>query len=61
MNPEFFEKINPAFLSLTNAILCYALRCWETGLFIAEVHLRRSSARSKPLLIMVRRGDPLIS
>ena len=43
MDPEFLEKINPTFLCLTTAILCHALRCWQTGLFIDEVNFTRSN------------------
>ena len=60
MDPEFLEKINPAFLCLTTAILCHALRCWQTGLFIDEVHIPRSNSRGKLQLIRVRGENPVI-
>ena len=60
MDPEFLEKINPKFLFLTTAILCHALRCWQTGLFIDEVHFTRSNSRGQPSLIRVRIENPVI-
>ena len=60
MDPEFLEKINPTFLCLTTAILCQALRCWQTGLFIDEVHFTRSDSRGKLRLIRVRGENPVI-
>ena len=59
MDPEFLEKINSTFLCLTTAILCHALGCWQTGLFI-EVHFTRSNSRGKPPLIKVHGENPLI-
>ena len=60
MDPEFLEKIKPKFLCLTTAILCHALRCWQMGLFIDEVHLTRSNSRGKLPLIRVRGENPVI-
>ena len=60
MDPEFLEKINPTFLCLTTAILCHALRCWQTGLFIDEIHFTRSNSRGKSLLIRVRGENAVI-
>jgi len=60
MDPEFLEKINAQFLCrLTTAILCYALRCWQTGVFIDEVHFTHSNSGVKPPLIGVR-GENLV-
>ena len=60
MDPVCLEKINPTFLCLTTAILYHALRCWQTGLFIDDVHFTRSNSRGKPPLIRVRGENPLI-
>ena len=60
MDPEFLAKINPTFLCLTTAILCHALRCWQTGLCIDEVHFKRSNSRGKPPLIRVHGENPVI-
>ena len=60
MDPEFLEKINPTFLSLTTARLCHALCCWQTGLYIDVVHFKRSNSRGKPPLIRVRGENPVI-
>ena len=54
MDQEFLEKIKPTFLCLTTAILYHALRCWQTGLFIDDVHFTRYNLRGKPQLIRVR-------
>ena len=53
MDPECLEKINSTFLCLTTAILCHALRCWQTGLLIDEVHFTCSNSRGKQELIRV--------
>ena len=60
MAQEFLEKKNPTFLCLTTAILCHALRCWQTGLFIDQVDFTRSNSRGKPTLIRVRGENPVI-
>ena len=60
MDPEFLVKINTTFLCLTTAIICYALRFWQTGLFIDEVHFIRSNSRGKPPLIRVCEENPVI-
>ena len=60
MDPEFVERINPTFLCLTTAILGHTLRCWQTGLFIDEVHFTGSNSRGKPPLIRVREENPVI-
>ena len=60
MDPEFLEKINPTFLCLTSAILCQALRCWQTGHFIDEVNFTHSNSQGKPALIRVRRENLVI-
>ena len=60
MDPEFLQKINPSFLCLTTAILCHALRCWQTGLFIDEIHLTCFKSRGEPPLISVCGENPVI-
>ena len=60
MDLEFLKKTNPTFLCLTTAILCHALRCWQTGLFIDKVQLIGSNSRGKQLLIRVRAENPVI-
>ena len=60
MDPELPEMINPTFLCLTTAILCHALRCWQTGLFIDEVHFTHSNSQGKPASIRIRGEYPVI-
>ena len=60
MDSEFLDNLNPTFLCLTTSILCHALRCGQTGLFIDEVHFTRSNSRGKPPLIRVRGENPVI-
>ena len=60
MDPQILENINPTFLFLTSAILCHALYCWQTGLFVDEVHFTGSDSQGKPPLIWVRRENPVI-
>ena len=60
MDLDFLETINPTLLCLTSAILCHALRCWQTGLFIDEIHFTCSNSLGKPPLIRVRGENPVI-
>jgi hypothetical protein len=47
MDDGFLEKINGPFLCLSAAILCHALRCWQTGKFIDDVNFTRFSSQGK--------------
>ena len=60
MDPEFLAKINPTFPCLTTSMLCHALRYWQMGHFIDQVHFIRSNSRGKPPLIRVGGENPVI-
>jgi len=44
---DFLNKINGPFICLTAAILCYSLRCWQTGICIDNVAFTRVTSVGK--------------
>jgi len=47
MDEGFLDKIDGAFICLTAAILCHALRCWRTGICMDNEAFTRATSGGK--------------
>jgi len=48
IDPAFLGRINPTIICLTGALICHALRAWQTGVYQDQGDFKPEAAGVEP-------------